>query len=88
MTREITCLRCAMVLDAHSYINPEKGAEPNDGDVSICAYCGHCTIFDSTSPDGIRNPTPAEIQEIEAHPDFPHVEMILAALRGLRRGAR
>jgi hypothetical protein len=41
-------------------------AAPQDGDVSICFYCGKFAIFDSSLEDNIRKPTPAEMAEIKA----------------------
>ncbi len=40
------CARCNHKIDACTSIR-ELGAEPKDGDFSICAYCGDLAIFES-----------------------------------------
>ncbi len=41
------CLNCKCQLDACSVINDDGSEEvPNDGDITICVYCGHVMAFD------------------------------------------
>ena len=62
------CLWCGKHLDAATDIE-QDGNVPTDGDLSICLYCGHLAIYQSSDQGLIlRSPTVHERAEALADP--------------------
>jgi hypothetical protein len=76
------CPHCGHDLDEHAEFSGNGDPEP--GDVSICLYCRNLSLFD-TGPGGLylRKPTPAEYDEIAAHPTVVAAQQALAMRGGL-----
>jgi hypothetical protein len=59
------CVECGKPLDAATFLMDDK-VKPNPGDISICFYCGHMTVF--TDDMHRRELTPEEIHDIAGDP--------------------
>jgi DNA-directed RNA polymerase subunit RPC12/RpoP len=53
------CVRCGRTMDAHS-----GQGTPEEGDATVCLYCGAVMIYASAALD-LREATPDEIAEIK-----------------------
>lgn len=72
MIERVKCMKCGEEIITHINLEDED-TKPEDGDISICIYCGKTTIFDKGNlrdltqeeeislPDELR----AEIERIE-----------------------
>lgn len=66
----ITCPSCGKVNDAQSSPDDEE-AVPEDGNLSMCLYCGDLSIFVTTDGVmGLRAPTLAEYEELMEDPEI------------------
>jgi hypothetical protein len=79
MTQEFVtrCWLCGMVHECATGIaDAAARSEPRakDGDCSMCWNCGAWAVFDSTVPDGIREPTAHEAKRIAKNPVVRHVK--------------
>lgn len=67
--------------------DPEGGAVPQAGNISICCYCGAINVF--TDNLRLRAPSEAELQNLQADPDtwqqILTYQAILAKVRRERR---
>lgn len=68
------CLNCNEQLDGATPVG-EK-AYPAEGDISMCAYCGHLATFDADHK--LRDLTDEEMDEATSHPD---VQAVIEARR-------
>ena len=57
---KVGCLGCGAPNDAAS--DTLGGDKPSEGDVTICIYCGHISVFNTNLT--LRNPTDEEIHII------------------------
>lgn len=57
----LSCLGCGETLDAATCIE-NQDATPQEGDASICLYCGHLQIFDNNK---FRNPTDEDLEDMD-----------------------
>lgn len=57
------CKACGKPNDSATSISAD--IKPTPGDVSICLYCGHVTVFDDDLT--LREPTSKEMHEIAAN---------------------
>lgn len=74
MNEDIRCLNCNEKLDEASPVGDM--AYPAEGDISMCAYCGHLATFDADHM--LRDLTDEEMDEATAHPD---VQAVIEARR-------
>jgi hypothetical protein len=76
----IRCLRCHRNINQQTQIAGEK--VPEDGDVSICGYCGFAAIFDN---DGLTLRF-ASIEEQDKIVKMPEVKIVLIQLGLIKDG--
>ena len=61
------CWHCGYECDSVMFLQDANTVvQPRDGDLALCGECSAPGIFDSTMPDGVRKPSPREMDEIEA----------------------
>ena len=56
------CLGCGAQNDAATETFGEEASPPEGGDVTVCIYCGHISVFNADLT--LRNPTDEEIHII------------------------
>lgn len=64
------CTACGKQLDAVSHVKGD--AIPDEGDISLCLYCGHIMVFGQDLI--LREPTTAECSEIAGRKDILAVQ--------------
>jgi DNA-directed RNA polymerase subunit RPC12/RpoP len=86
-TPKFSCLNCGKEMDAasDSPLETEPRA-PQEGDVSLCAYCSHVMVF--TAARTVRSATQAEMDEITANPDTAKLFEAMARVRKAQRRFR
>jgi len=71
------CLNCKKELDACSVINEDGSAEvPDDGDITICIYCGHVMAFDKHAK--LRQITDREMHAVAGDPRLVAISQAIA----------
>ncbi|ARL77586.1 hypothetical protein BOC54_36935 [Burkholderia pseudomallei] len=68
MEWNLTCPHCHALHEFHSDLT-RPGAQPKDGDVSICINCGEFAIFD-LHERCLRPPTIDEANALDSDPDM------------------
>lgn len=67
------CVNCGWSLQGVALINARNiTAKPDDGDITVCLYCGHIMCF-AICTDGhvmLRDPNDREIVDIAGRPDI------------------
>lgn len=66
--RDQLCPYCGYHVNRASNI-ADRSLHPKPGDMIICLDCGKPSVF-MEDASGIRLPTPAELTEIEADPEY------------------
>jgi len=87
MTSALACHDCGARCDDLSNIDPAGLDLPDDGDVSVCAYCACIAIYTGNGLDR-RPPTPTELQRLENDPNVRHVVKVLRSPINTLRGTR
>jgi hypothetical protein len=82
----IKCLGCGIENDSHAEATDGE-AEPQDGNLSICLYCGYLSAYTHTE-DGVL--TVREMTDIEREivEDDPGIQRLLAAREEVMGRAR
>jgi C4-type Zn-finger protein len=76
MTDNPKCPHCGKDNDGHTMLGNVLHV-PHDGDVSLCAYCGGCGVFEH---GGIRTPTDDEQRDFDADPRLRRARAVLAII--------
>lgn len=74
-----TCVACGHSVEAATMLG-SGGDLPNDGDVSVCLYCGHVAIFTGQGVE-IREPTDEEREYIESNAEVQAAVALVAVAR-------
>jgi hypothetical protein len=68
------CWNCGYKCDSVFHVDSGgKPVQPENGDISVCFRCKSPAIFDRTMPDGVRKPSPREMDELEASAELRRV---------------
>lgn len=80
------CPWCKAKSDRATNATPGEVMTPEDGDVSLCFYCGEWAVYDTSLPAALaqRKPTEAEFIEIGEDPDCQKLRAAWAHLEGGR----
>lgn len=73
------CLSCSEIIDAAT-----GPGSPSPGDISVCAHCGHVTVFDDNLK--LRAPTDAEVIDIAGNPELLAMQSARLAVKALLKG--
>ena len=77
-----SCINCGEELGGRTHVELDERA-PSDGDLSICAYCGHLRAFDGHG--GLRDLTDAEIVSAAGHPGVLKAQAVAERFRRERK---
>ena len=61
-----------------------SASRPDEGDYSLCIYCGGGLVFDADG--GLRAPTVVEAAEMQADADFQRANRLLMQLKRVGHG--
>lgn len=76
----LACPECYAMNDGTTDVEGSD-AKPEDGDLSICAYCGSVSILVITDKDSyMRTPLPHERKEIDKNPRIKEAREAILAL--------
>lgn len=67
------CINCGWSLSGTILIDPRQpAAQPSDGDVTVCLYCGHimCFVICRDRHIMLRNPKDEELYDIAGRQDI------------------
>jgi hypothetical protein len=73
------CLWCGSPHNRAAGLNTDDA--PIDGDVSVCWACGGALMFDSSTDNGLRIPTPEELTILVADEEVQNVVRAIAGMR-------
>jgi len=66
----VTCPNCKAELNAYECVDTQ-GIDPKDGDVTVCAECGHIAVYELKDEKlTLRDPNAEEILDIAGDPDI------------------
>lgn len=75
IVKHTRCWNCGFENDRVTSANPREAlTEPRNGDITMCIECGEFAIFDSSFPDGVRKPNPAENFEMKRSKELAFVK--------------
>jgi hypothetical protein len=74
----MACLGCGKKVDAATL--PDGGVGPDEGDVTICFYCGHLMAF--TADRKLRDLTSDEMHDVAGDPLILRMQRARAATSG------
>jgi hypothetical protein len=67
-TAPMTCPGCGEMVTGRSQAPVNLPPDATDGDVSVCWYCSHLSIYVGTPPHALREPTEQELANLKADP--------------------
>jgi hypothetical protein len=79
------CIKCGSMLS--DFTGEDKNSLPEEGDISICLYCGNVSIYMGGGLD-LRPPSAEEMEEIEDLPKFQRAQTIVKLWQHLKNNPR